>query len=83
MIGWCRGGQSRKIRAYKLGDPRTNWNVYAGVGADSYALSVESDRRVFTGIAGFMGYVLFLKEGWLHKLYGTKTGDFRLTAALA
>ena len=78
---WGVEADSQEIRACKLGDP-TNWNVYAGVATDSYAVSVGSDG-VFTGICSFMGYVLFLKEGWLHKLYGTKPADFQLTATLA
>src|SRR5699024_8904402 len=61
---------SQELLACKLGDP-TNWHVFAGVSTDSYAVNVGSDGP-FTGMCSFLGYALFFKEGWIHKLYGTK-----------
>lgn len=78
---WGVEKDSQELRACKLGDP-TNWHAYAGTSADSYAVSVGSDG-VFTGMCSFLGYALFFKEGWIHKLYGTKPADFQLTATLA
>ena len=78
---WGVEAETQEIRACKLGDP-TNWNVYEGVATDSYAVSVGSDGE-FTGVCSFLGYALFFKEGWIHKLYGTKPADFQLTATLA
>ena len=49
---------------------------------DSYAVNVGSDGP-FTGMCSFLGYALFFKEGWIHKLYGTKPADFQLTSTLA
>ncbi len=72
---------SQELLACKLGDP-TNWHVFAGVSTDSYAVNVGSDGP-FTGMCSFLGYALFFKEGWIHKLYGTKPADFQLTATLA
>lgn len=77
---WGVEAGTQEIRACKLGDP-TNWNVYEGVATDSYAVSVGSDGE-FTGVCSFLGYALFFKEGWIHKLYGTKPADFQLTATL-
>lgn len=78
---WGVEKDSQELRACKLGDP-TNWQVYAGTSEDSYAVSVGSDGD-FTGMCSFLGYALFFKEGWVHKLYGTKPADFQLTATLA
>ena len=61
---------SQELLACKLGDP-TNWHVFAGVSTDSYAVNVGSDGP-FTGMCSFLGYALFFKEGWIHKLYGTR-----------
>ena len=72
---------SQELLACKLGDP-TNWHVFAGVSTDSYAVNVGSDGP-FTGMCSFLGYALFFKEGWIHKLYGTKPADFQLTSTLA
>ena len=65
------------IYACKLGDP-TNWFSYMGTAADSYAVSVGSDGD-FTGAASCLGYVLLFKEGCIHKVYGTKPGNYQIT----
>lgn len=78
---WGVEADSQELRACKLGDP-TNWNVYAGLSTDSYAVSVGSDGP-FTGMCSYLGYALFFKEGWIHKLYGAKPSDFQLTSTLA
>ena len=78
----CRYGLNKQgefvneIYASKLGDP-TNWNVYQGLSTDSYSASCGSEGE-FTGIASYMGNVLFFKENSIHRLHGTKPSNFTL-----
>ena len=65
-----------EIYASKLGDPK-NWNVYQGLSTDSYSASCGSEGE-FTGIASYMGNVLFFKENSIHRLHGTKPSNFTL-----
>ena len=65
---WGCNSRTNEIYASKLGDP-TNFNCYMGVSSDSYAVSVGTDGE-FTGAVSYRGYVLFFKEGCVHKIYG-------------
>ena len=70
----CRYGTAvngetvNEIYASKLGDFR-NWNCFAGISTDSYAVSVGTDGP-FTGAIGYLGQPIFFKENGLHKIYG-------------
>lgn len=75
---WGCNSEENVIYSCKLGDP-TNWFVYNGIASDSYAVNVGSDGP-FTGAATCMGYVLFWKEGTLHKLYGNRPADYQLVS---
>ena len=71
------GCKDNEIYACKLGDP-TNWACYEGITSDSMAISVGSDGD-FTGCVNYNGYVLFFKEEYLHKLYGSKPSNYQVT----
>ena len=79
----CRYGLNRnddtvnEIYASKQGDFR-NWNCYAGISTDSYAVSVGSED-VWTGCTPFGNSVLFFKENVIHKIYGSIPADFQTT----
>lgn len=73
---WGCSSRENVIYACKLGDP-TNWFAYRGIASDSYAVTVGSDGA-FTGAATCRGYALFFKENALHKIYGSKPGDYQL-----
>jgi len=75
---WGCSSKDNIIYGCKLGDA-TNWFSYRSTAADSYSVTVGSDGA-FTGAATCMGYALFFKENTLHKLYGSKPSDFRLSA---
>lgn len=77
----CWGCSSTKHEIYscKLGDP-FNWNVFAGIASDSYAVTVGSEGD-FTGAIAHLGYVLFFKENCIHKIYGTKPANFQITTS--
>lgn len=65
-----------EIYASKLGDFK-NWNCYMGLSTDSYAASCGTDGP-FTGAVTHLGYPLFFKEGFLHKVYGNYPANFQI-----
>lgn len=73
---WGCSSAKHEIYCCKLGDP-TNWNALGTGAADSWAATVGSDGD-FTGCISFGGSVLFFKENMLHKVFGTKPGNFQI-----
>lgn len=65
-----------EIYASKLGDPK-NWNVFAGLATDSYALSIGSDGA-FTGAITYNGCPTFFKENVVYKIYGSYPAAYQL-----
>ncbi len=78
----CRYGTSadgqivNEIYASKLGDFK-NWNCFMGLSTDSYAASCGTDGQ-FTGAITHLGYLLFWKEGFVHKIYGNQPSNFQV-----
>lgn len=75
------GGAKNELYSCKLGDP-TNWNCFMGIASDSYAVSLGSDG-VFTGAAVHDGTILFFKENFIHKVYGSKPSNYQVTTVPA
>jgi hypothetical protein len=65
-----------EIYASKLGDFK-NWNCYAGISTDSYAVTVGSDGQ-FTGAITHLGYPIFFKETCMHKVYGNYPANYQV-----
>ena len=83
----CRYGTNadgqivNEIYASKLGDFK-NWNCYMSLSTDSYAASCGTDGP-FTGAITHLGYPLFFKENFVHKVYGNYPANFQIqTTAL-
>lgn len=74
---WGCSSEKHEIYACKQGDP-TNWFCYMGLDTDSYAVTVGTDGN-FTGACTHLGYVLFFKDGSIHKIYGSKPSNYQLT----
>ena len=78
----CRYGPSsdgkvvNEIYASKLGDFK-NWNCFMGISTDSYAASLGTDGQ-FTGAITHLGYPLFFKENYIHKVYGSQPSNFQM-----
>lgn len=78
----CRYGTSNngdvvnEIYACKLGDFK-NWNCFMGLSTDSYAASCGTDGQ-FTGAITHLGYPLFFKENFLHKVYGNYPANYQI-----
>jgi hypothetical protein len=77
MYGVAANGQVvNEIYASKLGDFR-NWNCFMGLSTDSYAASCGTDGQ-FTGAITHLGYLLFFKENYVHKVYGNYPANFQI-----
>lgn len=78
----CRYGTAtngdvvNEIYASKLGDFK-NWNCFMGLSTDSYAATVGTDGQ-FTGAITHLGYPLFFKENFVHKIYGNFPANFQI-----
>jgi hypothetical protein len=77
----CRYGYQgdkivNEIYASKLGDFR-NWSCYQGISTDSYAVTVGTDGQ-FTGAITHLGYPIFFKENFMHKVYGNYPANFQV-----
>lgn len=72
----CKGNT---IYASKLGDP-TNWNYYQTLSVDSYAVDVGTDGE-FTGCCAYSNHLLFFKENYIHKVYGTQPSNYSIQTA--
>ena len=76
----CRYGKNKKgeivneIYASKQGDFK-NWNCYAGISTDSYAVTVGSDGE-FTGAINYGSYPMFFKENYIHRISGSIPSQF-------
>lgn len=72
----ANGDIVNEIYASKLGDFK-NWNVFAGVSTDSYAVSLGSDG-VFTGAVSYLGNPIFFKENYIHQIYGYYPAQYQV-----
>ncbi len=65
-----------EIYASALGDFK-NWSSYQGVSTDSYTASCGTDGK-WTGAIKALGYPLFFKENYLHKVYGSYPANYQI-----
>ena len=74
--GIVDGNTVNEIYCSKQGDFK-NWNCFMGLSTDSYAASCGTDGK-FTGAITHLGYPLFLKEGFMHKVYGNYPANYQI-----
>ena len=74
------GAAGNRVYASWLGDP-TNFTAYDTSHAQASFFADVGTDGPFTGIASCPSYVAFLKENCIHKLYGSKPSNFRLTVS--
>ena len=65
-----------EIYASKQGDFK-NWNCYMGLSTDSYTVSCGTDGA-WTGAITHLGYPIFFKENYLHKVYGNYPSNYQI-----
>ncbi len=76
---WACSSANNEVYSSKQGDC-TNWQAYGeGISTDSYAATVGCEGG-FTGIARQNDSVIFFKENWIIKLFGTKPSNFALAS---
>lgn len=75
---WGVSNKDRTIYASSLGDP-TNFNVFAGLSTDAYAIAVGSDGN-FTAICKYGNSVLCWKENILHKILGSLPSEYQMAS---
>jgi len=73
------GTHGNTIYGSCYGDP-FNFQVFDGLSGDSYYIDVASEGA-FTGCIPYSGHICFFKEHTLHKLYGSKPGNFQIVTA--
>lgn len=70
------GKYVNEIYASMLGNFR-NWNSFQGISTDSYVAPVGTDGK-FTGAIAYLGFPLFFKENFLHKVYGNYPSNYQI-----
>ena len=71
-----KGEMVNEIYASKQGDFR-NWNCFMNTSTDSYAASCGTDGP-FTGAITHLGYPLFFKENYVHKVFGNYPANYQI-----
>ena len=75
--GTANNGQVvNEIYCSKLGDFK-NWSCSMGISTDSWTASCGTDGQ-WTGAITHMGYPLFFKENYVHKVYGNYPSNFQI-----
>lgn len=70
------GNVVNEIYASKQGDFK-NWNCFMGLSTDSYTASCGTDGQ-WTGAITHLGYPLFFKENYIHKVYGNYPSNYQI-----
>lgn len=65
-----------EIYASKPGDFK-RWSSFQGISTDSYIASCGTDGK-WTGAIKALGYPLFFKENYLHKVYGSYPASYQV-----
>ena len=77
-IWGCKGNT---IYASEYNNPR-NFNCFEGLSSDSYAIDVTTPGE-FTGCAAYSSHIIFFKENYIHKIYGTRPSNFSMVVSSA
>ena len=78
----CRYGEDidgnvvNEIYASKQGDFR-NWECFMQISTDSYSASCGTDGQ-WTGAIAHLGYPIFFKENYMHKVYGNYPSNYQI-----
>lgn len=76
---WGVSNKDNTIYACKLGDP-TNWGYFQNTTLDSYYAEQGTDGE-WTGCAAYSTHLLFFKEDYIHKVYGSKPSTYQIESA--
>ena len=76
---WGVNNKTHEIFASKLGDPM-QWNNYAGIASDSYAVSLGDAEEVTAAVA-YNNYPHFFTETKMIKIYGDYPSNYQVYSA--
>lgn len=76
---WGVSNKDNTIYACKLGDP-TNWTYYQNTSLDSFYATQGTDGE-WTGCAAYSKHLLFFKEDYIHKVYGSTPASYQIETA--
>ena len=76
---WGACDDDNTIYASKLGDP-TNWGYYQNTSLDGYYAEQGTDGK-WTGCAAYSTHLLFFKENFIHKVYGSKPSEYQIVTS--
>lgn len=76
---WGVSNKDNTIYACKLGDP-TNWTYFQNTSIDSYYAQQGTDGE-WTGCAAYSKHLLFFKEDYIHKVYGSSPASYQIESA--
>ena len=76
---WGVSNKDNTIYACKLGDP-TNWTYYQSTSLDSFYATQGTDGE-WTGCAAYSKHLLFFKEDYIHKVYGSTPASYQIETA--
>lgn len=75
------GVKDNTIYGSKLGDPFT-YDYYNGLSTDSYTVEVGSQGE-FTAVCPYSNQLVFFKESYIHKLFGSKPSAYNMMTSFA
>lgn len=73
---WGTCDDDNTIRCSKLGDP-TDWEYFQNESIDAYAATQGTEGK-WTGCAAYSTHLLFFKENYVHKVYGSYPAEFQI-----
>lgn len=76
---WGVSNADNTIYACKLGDP-SNWAFFQNTTMDSYYAEQGTDGE-WTGCVAYSTHLLFFKEDYIHKVYGSKPATYQIETA--
>lgn len=72
---WGASDEDNTIYASKLGDP-TAWDYFNNTSMDSY-YAEQGTNGSWTGCARYSSHLLFFKENYIHRVYGSAPSSFQ------
>lgn len=75
------GTSENTIKASAYNDIKS-FSRFEGLSSDSFSISVSTQGE-FTGCAAFTSHLVFFKENYIHRIYGSRPANFNLVTSSA
>lgn len=73
------GISKNTIKASSYNDIK-NFDKFEGLSSDSYSINVSTPGE-FTGCAAFSSHLVFFKENYIHRIYGSRPSNFNMVVS--